>query len=57
MRPLALVVLAAPVALSAQSASLTYRLGKDTLAIEQYTRNASGITGEMVQRRDRKSVV
>lgn len=50
MRPLALVVLAAPVALSAQSASLTYRLGKDTLAIEQYTRNASGITGEMVQR-------
>ncbi len=36
--------------LSAQSASLVYRLGKDTLAIEQYTRTASSLTGEMVQR-------
>lgn len=36
--------------LSAQQASLVYRLGKDTLAIEQYTRSASGMTGEMVQR-------
>ena len=36
--------------LSAQSASLVYRLGKDTVAIEQYTRTATGMTGEMVQR-------
>ncbi len=36
--------------LEAQSASLTYRLGKDTLAVEQYMRTAIGITGEMVQR-------
>jgi len=36
--------------LSAQSASLVYKLGKDTLAIEQYTRTATSLTGEMVQR-------
>jgi len=35
---------------SAQQASLVYRLGKDTVAIEQYTRTATGMTGEMVQR-------
>lgn len=35
---------------SAQPASLVYRLGKDTVAIEQYTRSATGMTGEMVQR-------
>lgn len=35
---------------SAQPASLVYRLGKDTVAIEQYTRTATGMTGEMVQR-------
>ena len=35
---------------SAQSASFVYRLGKDTVAIEQYTRTATGMTGEMVQR-------
>lgn len=34
----------------AQSASIVYRLGKDTLAIEQYTRSATAMTGEMVQR-------
>ncbi len=45
MRPVALVFLAVPLLLPAQSASLTYRLGKDTLAVEQYTRTASGITG------------
>lgn len=50
MRPVALLLLAAPLFLPAQSASLTYRLGKDTLAVEQYTRTATGITGEMVQR-------
>lgn len=36
--------------LSAQPASFVYRLGKDTVAIEQYTRTATRITGEMVQR-------
>ena len=36
--------------LSAQQASLVYRLGKDTVAIEQYVRTAAGMTGEMVQR-------
>lgn len=36
--------------LQAQSASLVYRLGKDTVAIEQYTRTAGGMAGEMVQR-------
>lgn len=41
---------AAPSALPAQSASLVYRLGKDTVAIEQYTRTATGVEGEMVQR-------
>ena len=34
----------------AQQASLVYRLGKDTVAIEQFTRSATGMTGEMVQR-------
>ncbi len=37
-------------AASAQQASLVYRLGKDTIAIEQFTRTATGMTGEMVQR-------
>lgn len=36
--------------LAAQSASLVYRLGKDTLAVEQFTRTATSINGEMVQR-------
>lgn len=34
----------------AQQASLTYRLGKDTLAIEQWTRTGTSLDGEMVQR-------
>jgi hypothetical protein len=50
MRPHALLVVVLPALLNAQSASLTYRLGKDTLAVEQYTRGATGITGEVVQR-------
>ncbi|MBL0170943.1 MAG: DUF2911 domain-containing protein [Gemmatimonadaceae bacterium] len=45
---LALAVSASSVA--AQQASLVYRLGKDTLAIEQYTRTPTSLTGEMVQR-------
>lgn len=52
MRPLAcvLALAAAATQLSAQSASLLYKLGKDTLAVEQYTRAATSLTGEMVQR-------
>jgi hypothetical protein len=36
--------------LPAQSASIVYRLGKDTVAIEQFTRTASKMSGEMVSR-------
>lgn len=50
MRLLSMCLIALPLALPAQSASFTYRLGKDTLAIEQFTRTATGINGEMVQR-------
>ena len=49
--PYTLLALAASaMPLAAQPASLVYRLGKDTLAIEQFTRTATGMTGEMVQR-------
>ena len=51
MRAFALLLLATvPSAASAQGAVLVYRLGKDTLAVEQYTRTATGMSGEMVQR-------
>ena len=50
MRLFRLLLVATPALLSAQAASLTYLLGKDTLAIEQYTRTPTGITGEMVSR-------
>ena len=40
----------ASLSLSAQTASVVYRLGADTVAIEQYTRTATKLTGEMVQR-------
>jgi Protein of unknown function (DUF2911) len=36
--------------LPAQNASIVYRLGTDTVAIEQYTRTTTRLTGEMVQR-------
>jgi hypothetical protein len=36
--------------LAAQQASFVYRLGKDTVAIEQFTRAGSRWTGEMLQR-------
>ena len=36
--------------LAAQSASFVYRLGKDTVAVEQYTRTATAMSGEMAQR-------
>lgn len=39
-----------PSAARAQQASFVYRLGKDTVAIEQYNRSGDKVTGEMVQR-------
>lgn len=52
MRPsIALLLLSVsnlPVA--AQQSSFVYRLGRDTVAIEQFTRTPSRVTGEMVQR-------
>jgi len=42
--------LALPLQLPAQQASFVYRLGKDTVAIEQYSRSANRVSGEMVQR-------
>ena len=51
MRLSALLLIAAvPTAASAQGAVLVYRLGKDTVAVERYTRTATGISGEMAQR-------
>ena len=52
MRPffLAFSLLAAAAPVAAQSASLVYTLGKDTVAIEQWTRTATTLDGEMVQR-------
>ena len=47
---IALLVAVVPSAASAQDALLIYRLGKDTLAVERYTRSATGMSGEMVQR-------
>lgn len=45
---LASLIPAAP--LRAQDASLVYRLGRDTVAIEQWRRTATGFTGQMVYR-------
>ncbi|MBL0938490.1 MAG: DUF2911 domain-containing protein [Gemmatimonadaceae bacterium] len=53
LAPLTALVLAAPLAtdtLSAQPSSIVYRLGKDTSAIEQFTRSATALNGDMVQR-------
>lgn len=50
MRILPLALIVAPAVLSAQSASFIYRLGKDTAAVEQFTRTATAINGDMVQR-------
>jgi hypothetical protein len=43
-------LLGAPAALMAQPASFVYRLGRDTAAIEQFTRTPTELAGEMVQR-------
>jgi hypothetical protein len=45
---LSCAMLTAP--LAAQSGTLVYRLGRDTSAIEQFTRTPTAMTGEMVQR-------
>ncbi|MEK7403242.1 MAG: DUF2911 domain-containing protein [Gemmatimonadota bacterium] len=45
----ALVAITAPTA-RAQGATIVYRLGKDTAAIEHFSRTATKLTGEMVQR-------
>ena len=46
---IAALVLAAPAA-RAQNASIVYTLGKDTVAVETYTRTATKMSGEMVTR-------
>ena len=46
----ATMLLTATTTLPAQTASFVYRLGADTVAIEQYTRAGNKISGEMVQR-------
>src|ERR1700759_637233 len=35
---------------AAQSATIVYRLGKDTVAVEQFTHTANRLSGEMVTR-------
>ncbi len=50
MRLLPVVSLLLPSVLVAQPASFIYRLGKDTAAVEQYTRTATSLAGDMVQR-------
>ncbi|MGH9888060.1 MAG: hypothetical protein ACREBE_21180, partial [bacterium] len=45
-----LAVLASPAALLAQDATMVYRLGKDTVAVEQFSRTPSRFSGEMVTR-------
>lgn len=47
---LLLVASAVPAAASAQQAALVYRLGKDTVAVERYSRTPTSISGEMAQR-------
>ncbi|MEP7000412.1 MAG: hypothetical protein ABI969_08020, partial [bacterium] len=52
-RSLALLALAGSIPLAtvgAQQASFVYRLGKDTVAVEQYARTATKLTGEVVSR-------
>ncbi|MEP6835296.1 MAG: DUF2911 domain-containing protein [Gemmatimonas sp.] len=44
------IALATPSLLAAQTASIVYKLGTDTVAIEQYTRAGNKISGQMVQR-------
>jgi len=50
---LATLSLALPVGLAAQTGQFVVRLGRDTLAIEQYTRSADRLEGEQVVRNPR----
>ena len=56
MRPTAVFIVATltgmsfTTSLAAQSASIVYKLGRDTVAVEQFTRAATAMSGEMVQR-------
>lgn len=56
MRPTAVFIVATltgmsfTTSLAAQSASIVYKLGRDTVAVEQFTRTATAMSGEMVQR-------
>ncbi len=50
---LLIAVLATPVALPAQTGEFLVRLGRDTLAIERYTRTADRLEGEQVVRSPR----
>ena len=50
---LLIAVLAAPALLAAQTGQFVVRLGRDTLAIEQYTRRADRLEGELVVRAPR----
>jgi hypothetical protein len=49
-RLLALGSLIAAAPLAAQDATIVYRLGRDTVAVEQFSRTAARFTGEMVTR-------
>lgn len=44
------VLVCGPAVLAAQPAAFVYRLGRDTVAIEQYTRTSTELTGDVVQR-------
>src|SRR5947209_15130690 len=44
------LTLAAATPLAAQDATIIYRLGKDTVAVEQFSRTPSRLSGEMVTR-------
>jgi hypothetical protein len=50
MRRLLLTLLLAPSPLLAQDATIVYRLGRDTVAVERFSRSATRFNGEMVTR-------
>lgn len=50
MRRFLLACLLAPAPLLAQDATLVYRLGRDTVAVERFSRTATRFAGEMVTR-------
>ena len=51
--PIALLALPLPAALAAQTGQFLVRLGRDTLAVERYTRTADRLEGEQVVRSPR----